>query len=322
MLTRRGGVDAVPRRMTREEFIVKARAVHGDKYDYSKVEYVNNNTNVVIICPEHGEFQQTPHNHLKGKGCWACAGVKPLTQEQFIEKAKAVHGEKYDYSETIYERNNRKVKIVCPLHGEFWQVPMTHLKGVGCPACGNVARHATHEEYLCRAETRRQTCLSKHGVDNVMKIPGMAARNFQVKIENGTTNTSSEEDVAYGLLVQHFGEDDVVREYKSEKYPFHCDFYVRSLDLYIELNLFWTHGGHFYDANSDSDGDKLKLWKSRVEKNPFYKKAIHTWTVRDVKKRNCAVQNGLNYLVFWDVNLGDFMAWFANLSCERGDAMP
>lgn len=126
--------------LTTEQFIEKAKNIHGNKYDYSKTEYVNAEKKVCIICPEHGEFWQRPANHLSGKGCPVCgeikrkAGIK-LTTEQFIERAKKIHGDKYDYSKVNYIDTTTKVCIICPEHGEFWQKPYAHLNGHGCPGC-------------------------------------------------------------------------------------------------------------------------------------------------------------------------------------------
>jgi len=128
----------------KEDFIEKAKKVHGEKYDYSRVKYVNNRTKVCIICPEHGEFCQAPYAHLNGNGCPKCFSNKKrilfsFKKEDFIEKAKEVHGNKYDYSKTEYVNANTKVCIICPEHGEFWQTPYAHnnLK-CGCPKCGRI----------------------------------------------------------------------------------------------------------------------------------------------------------------------------------------
>ena len=93
------------KKLTTEEFIERAKAVHGDKYDYSKVKYIDAKTKIHIICPKHGEFWQSPPKHLLGQGCKECGKDKiskavSLTTEEFIERAKTVHGEKYDYSKT------------------------------------------------------------------------------------------------------------------------------------------------------------------------------------------------------------------------------
>ena len=132
--------------MNKEQFILKAREIHGDKYDYSKVEYKNNSTPVCIICPEHGEFWQTPKSHITLKyGCKQCgrkicAKKTSSTKKSFIEKARKIHGDKYDYSKVEYVNAYTKICIICPEHGEFLQTPHDHLKGASCPKCGNTKR--------------------------------------------------------------------------------------------------------------------------------------------------------------------------------------
>lgn len=118
-----------------EEFIKKAKGIHGDKYNYTKVNYIDCNTKVCIICPEHGEFWQSPRCHLRGRGCSLCSKNKKLTTEEFIKRSREIHGDKYDYSKVNYVNNHTKVCIICPEHGEFWQKPMSHLNGHGCVKC-------------------------------------------------------------------------------------------------------------------------------------------------------------------------------------------
>ena len=125
-------------RITTEEFIERAKKVHGDKYDYSKVEYVNAKTKVCIICPIHGEFYIKPHNLLNSKGCYKCgresSGSKQsLTTEEFIKRARKIHGDKYDYSKVEYVNNHTDICIIHPKYGEFFQSPSTHLKGCDHP---------------------------------------------------------------------------------------------------------------------------------------------------------------------------------------------
>ena len=192
------------RRKTTEEFIKDARKVHGDKYDYSKVEYIRANIKVCIICPKHGEFWQTPAahlskqdcpkcaeikkrmslktdwneilsrfkkihgdkyeykeskfdtqhdkikiyckyhkfwftqqivHHLNGHGCPICSGGSQWTTEMFVIKSKEIHGDKYDYSKSVYKNKDAKVEIICPKHGSFWQKAHDHTSGCGCPKC-------------------------------------------------------------------------------------------------------------------------------------------------------------------------------------------
>lgn len=126
------------RKLTKEEFIKRAIEKHGDKYDYSKVDYKNATTKVCIICKEdgHGEFFQRPGDHVKGSGCPKCSGNRiKLTTEEFIKRAKEVHGNKYDYCKVDYKNNYTKIRIICPDHGEFHQNAGSHLVGNGCPRC-------------------------------------------------------------------------------------------------------------------------------------------------------------------------------------------
>ena len=135
---------------TKEEWIASARKVHGDKYDYSNVKYVNKRTKVCIICPKHGEFLQKPSSHLQGRGCQKCGGSSLLTKKEFIKKARKVHGDKYDYSKVEYVNGTTKVCIICPEHGEFWQISSKHLFGSGCPKCSN-NYSPTKEEWVAEA---------------------------------------------------------------------------------------------------------------------------------------------------------------------------
>ena len=135
------------RKSTTEQFIKKAISIHGDKYDYSKVNYINAQTKVTIICPVHGEFYQTPNAHtsMTNKcGCPRCSmsrypsrgKSKRRTTNDFIQHAREIHGNKYDYSKVNYINNHKKVEIICPEHGSFWQAPTLHTHGGnGCPKC-------------------------------------------------------------------------------------------------------------------------------------------------------------------------------------------
>lgn len=122
--------------MTTDKFIQKAKKVHGDRYDYSKAEYIGYKDDICIICPEHGAFWQKAKNHLSGYGCSICSGRKKMRTIDFVNRANLVHQNKYDYSKTVYKGNKEKICIICPEHGEFWQQASSHLKGIGCPQCG------------------------------------------------------------------------------------------------------------------------------------------------------------------------------------------
>lgn len=118
------------------EWIQQAKLIHGDKYNYSKVEYKNARKKIIIICKEHGEFEQTMDCHInKHTGCPRCCGNFTLTTEEWIEKAKLIHGDNYNYSKVNYINNRAKVIIICKKHGEFEQIPTNHIQGKGCIKC-------------------------------------------------------------------------------------------------------------------------------------------------------------------------------------------
>lgn len=118
-----------------KQFIIDAISVHGGKYDYSQVKYVNNKTKVKIICPIHGEFEQKPCRHLQGRGCRKCGGTAKSNTNEFIKKAKSIYGDLYVYDEVEYITNDVPVNIICPKHGKFEKTPAKHLSGQGCPVC-------------------------------------------------------------------------------------------------------------------------------------------------------------------------------------------
>jgi hypothetical protein len=126
-------------RHNRDKFVEKSTLIHHNKYDYSEVEYINAMTKVIVKCPEHGEFLITPMAHLSGQGCPKCAG-RGMSTEEIIEQFKKVHGDKYDYSKVVFSKMHSKVCIICKEHGEFWQAPAKHILGQGCPKCGIVKR--------------------------------------------------------------------------------------------------------------------------------------------------------------------------------------
>ena len=164
----------MPNKLTQEQFIKKARDIHGDKYDYSKVKYVNVNTKVCIICPEHGEFWQTPLVHLYGGGCGCkeCRKKKlnekfKFDLETFIKKARDIHGDKYDYSKVVYVNSHTPVTIVCPEHGEFEQMPYSHLNGRGCYKCGRVTSGKKASD---RRKSNTEEFIQKfHGIRNIFR---------------------------------------------------------------------------------------------------------------------------------------------------------
>lgn len=296
-----------------KSFVDACNYIHGGRYIYDKTKYVKRNQKVIITCPEHGDFEQTPGNHLYGYGCSVCAGVNKLTSEIFIAKAKKVHGDKYDYSLVTGDiSSHRKVTIICPEHGAFQQTPTGHLSGKGCLKCAPKKRAKTNvERYGVRNVMSLQSTLEKikaathkkYGVDYAMQDKDLASKNVEAKRQSGTFSTSSVEEHVKGF-------DDFESQYnKDARYPYLCDFYDKDRDLYIEVNASWTHGYHWYDV--ENDVDTCKKWKVKSKKSEYYANALDVFTKRDVEKRECARVNNLNYVTLWDSDGMDADLWFA-----------
>jgi len=143
--------------LTQEQIIEQFRKIHGNKYDYSKVNYIKKHSEVCIICPIHGEFWMQPNNHIVGKNnCPKCSKKYKWTTEEWIEEAKRIHGNKYDYSKVKYIDAHTKVCIICPEHGEFWQSPTNHThltQHRGCPKCNKGIKY-TQDEWIELANKR------------------------------------------------------------------------------------------------------------------------------------------------------------------------
>ena len=168
------------KKFTTEEWIRRAKEVHGDKYDYSKVEYIDSKHDVTIICPKHGEFTQRANRHIQGCGCRKCSNQErglsqKLSNEEWIRRAKEIHGDKYDYSKVEYIDCHKKVCIICPKHGEFWQRPNSHTHGYGCPKCASESRKIEYS--LCKEEF----------IKNARKIHGDKYDYSKVKYINNYT---------------------------------------------------------------------------------------------------------------------------------------
>lgn len=365
------------KKFTQEEFIKKANLIHDNKYDYSKVKYINSRSKVIIVCKDHGEFTQRANAHLQGNGCPECQKIwsdehkynhivsarksRGFTTEEWIKRARLVHDDTYDYSKVTYINQRTKVDIICSKHGVFSQKPDSHLKGHGCKKCGEIKclqsgdrswsedryekiaktcleRYGT-TRYLDSDEGRKKlkqikstkehrrkmsniilseevqskikkTNLQRYGAEFATQTDEVLNKINNTKRQNGSFSTSKKEDMMYDYLVDEFGFDNVYRQYNSKFYPYNCDFYIKHLDLYIELNASWTHGGHWFDEDDKQDIEKLLLWETKaMNGSKYYANAIDVWTCRDLEKKHVALSNNLNYLAFWNNDLTDFLSW-------------
>ena len=193
---------------TTKSFIDAGNYIHGGRYRYDKTKYVRRDKKVIITCPVHGDFEQTPGNHLYGYGCPVCAGVNKLMPDTFIAKARKVHGDKYDYSLVAGDiSSHRKVTIICSEHGVFEQTPTGHLSGKGCPKCA--------------VKKREETNLKRYGVKNVMALPEtldkikIAIQNkygVDYAMQSSELSEKQQNVVAYKYGVKSFLQTNACRE--------------------------------------------------------------------------------------------------------------
>lgn len=197
-------------KFTISDFIKRSHAVHGSKYDYSFVVYNGATVPVDIKCTKHGLFKQKPHHHFNGHGCPECKKerisiAQSGDKEQFVKNAVSVHGCKYDYHKVIYTNAHKKVCIICPEHGEFWQRPNGHLNGYGCSSCAvaGLDRSLPGFVYIV-ADDKNHPQLIKIGVTNnthrriqqlKRNTPFKLHKIFQINVGTGQQSYDLEQNI-------------------------------------------------------------------------------------------------------------------------------
>lgn len=242
------------KKLNKKEFIEKAKKIHGNKYDYSKVIYNGSTNKILIICKKHGEFLQESNSHLQGKGCRKCstekiAELKRKTLKSFIEESKKIHGNKYDYSLiTKYINNKQKVDIICPIHGVFNIRPNEHLtQKQGCSKCGGTKKLTLSEfkEFSNKKHNFKydyslitEYINNKQKVDIICPIHGVFVQNTKAHYNgNGCPEckTSKLENEVYGIIKNWNVEIIRNKTHKIlKKSKQHFDFYLPKYDIAIE----------------------------------------------------------------------------------------
>ena len=266
-------------RKTNEEFIRDARLIHGERYLYPKVNYVRTSDNVIITCRIHGDFEQTPNSHLRGKGCRICGEIERLRKitlydtPTFISRARKRHGELYLYDNTVYKHRRENLTITCRRHGDFEQRPDRHLGGQGCPKCAWEKRtdgnRLTPEDFLKRVkEIHRDfytypktvyvntytpitiTCPTHGDFEQTPKNHLVGKGCLRCKESKGERAVCSLLD-KYGINYQ--------REYSFAQSLYRYDFFLPDQNILIEY-----HGKQHYQAVEWFNGEEgLKETKIR-----------------------------------------------------------
>lgn len=313
-----------------ENIIVKKKRIpwnKGKKDTRKYIYYTDGKINLRVLegtpCPEgfhRGRIKRelTPEELKVAKEkqkqtCLKKYGYEYAFQaEEIKEKIKQSNLEKYGV-EYSWQREDVKEKIKqtsLDRYGTEYPVQSEESKEKTKQTClkkYGVDNYAKTDE--CK-EKYKKTCRKKFNVDNARLAPEVIAKIKAIEKEsiekciktkkiNHSFNTSSPEEAYYIKLVETYGIENVIRQYSDERYPFMCDFYIKSLDLFIELNLHWTHGYHKFDTNNQEDLAKLIKWQEKAKTSDFYKNAIKVWTIKDIKKYEYAKKNNLNYKVYY-----------------------
>ena len=207
----------------------------------------------------------------------------PSQTKEFQDKRKDTCMNKYGGYAPICDRAIKsKIKNTC-----------LSKYGVDNPAKSNLIRYKMH-----------QTCLQKYGVSNPFQKEDIREKAFNTMRKNNSFKTSTQEEIIYNRLCDIFSSDNIVRQYKDKnKYPFNCDFYIKSLNLFIECNYYWGHGLHPYNDNNEEDVRLKNIWLIKSHEHKIYEEAIKIWTVKDVEKLNILKRNKLNFILIYPNNL-------------------
>lgn len=269
--------------LTTEEFIRRAKAVWGDRYTYEKSVYTTSKAKVVVTCPIHGDFNTIAYDFLKGHGCPDC-GIEKVKQKRrkkqvdFIAQCKAIHGNRYDYSQTVYRGKRQKITIICREHGPFEQWPGNHLNGEGCKWCKRDMQKDLfsmgRDEFIAKAQsvhgnrydyskvvyvnnkTNVTVICPDHGPFEVMPQDHIQKKNGCPKCQ-----TSKGETAIHVWLDAHGIKHDWHKPIRTpmaigKRKKFVADFYIESLNMIIEYN-----GEQHYRAKKEWGGDKQLKWQ-------------------------------------------------------------
>jgi hypothetical protein len=256
--------------LTKNEFINKSKNIHGDKYDYYKVKYINSKTKVTIICQVHGEFNQIPSKHILGYGCPMCANNIRLNNKTFIEKSNKIHNNKYNYSLVKYTNMQTKVKIICPEHGVFEQTPLSHIHNEsGCYKCSR--NFLSKENFIIKSNIIHNNKYDYSLVDfievrDIIKIICPKHGVFEQSVSNHLYSKNG--CMKCSIENKRLTKNEFI--IKSNK--IHNNKYDYSLSDYINCKskvkiICSIHGEFFQKANSHLQGHGCKLcFESKGEK--------------------------------------------------------
>jgi len=253
-----------------KEYIQKAKKVHNNFYSYHKTNYINKKTKVIITCPIHGDFLQSPYEHICGHGCPVCANNKKKTFNQFLKEASIIHNNKYNYLVPNNFHNSQKICIICPEHGEFWQTPKDHLNKHGCPICAINQRKdkkmISQKEFLVKANEAHPNQLFDYsksqyqGTHNKVCIICPEHGEFwqtphnHISMKHGCPKCqhiiSSYEKDLLNFIKKHYSGKIITNERSILSNNKELDIYLPDLKLAFEFNGLYWHSELYTNKNS------------------------------------------------------------------------
>ena len=299
-LIRASKISVKKQKYNTETFLAEAKETHPDKFEYPSTKVRLLSDRIEIVCKKHGCFETVASYHLRD----SCGGCKLCAAESMVKTRKTWSEEQKEaVKEKRRETNRRKYGNKAgpmPVGSQKYVNSMMEIYGVDNPFKSQLIK-----------EKIKDTNMKRYGVENpsylekTIKASHTKQANkkrYLTHKANNSFNASAPEEEFYDFLLTLFEPDDIYRNYADDpRYPFACDFYIRSQDLFIELNLYFTHGFHWFDKEDPEDIDKLKIWQDRSNGKDLYNVAITVWTVSDLKKRDTAINNHLNYVVLWNI---------------------
>lgn len=326
------GIESRKKKLSsnKKDFITKANKKHNNKYDYSKVSYINNQTKVCIVCKKHGPFLQTPNAHLAGYGCLECGKEKISetnlsSNEDFVKKSKQIHGDKYNYSKVEYKHSDKNVTIICKKHGEFKQKPRTHLAGKGCPICGRIQRTINNssntKDFIQKAIKLHE---NRYDYSSVNYINNQTKTSIICKKHGSFLQTPSNHLQGKGCLQcaldnnESIGENEIAdfleslsikfkRHDRKFIHPLELDFIVHDFNIAIEYDgLFWHSAGKIKNEKKYYHLNKTNLcnqkgyqllhifeneWRDEPDIIKSKLKHIFNLTENNIYARKCEIVN-------------------------------
>lgn len=292
-------------RLTKEIFLQKAKDVHGDLYEYILPDKITNSCKIKIKCAKHGIFEQTPKNHFKGQKCHNCCKYRGFSQDEFLNKCKEVHGNKYDYSETVYDGCHSNVTIICKTHGKFIQTANNHYNGNGCYKCHDLVR--TTEDFIKKAKIRHSNIydyskvkytLSRNSITIICKVHGEfkqkpndhlngsgCTKCSPVGYSNACLKWLNKIENNLGYKIQHAengGEKKVSLDNKWIKFDGYDE---KTNTVYEFCGSFWHGDLRFYNKD---------------DINPICKKTFGELYEDTLKREELIKSHGYNLITMWE----------------------